>query len=253
MSESPRSESRRTESPRTESLPAEAPREGHQGTGPGAITPDGCAVDLYVRLPVRNEPDVVQQAVPAGATLLELGSGAGRVTGPLAARGFAVTAVDESRAMLDRVEARVPGVRTVHSPIETLDLGEERFDAVLLASFLVHAPDPEKRQALLRACRRHVADGGCVLVQREGDGWHTGLPREASLGDGVSRVLSSEPVAPGVRSVHVEYVFPDARWTQTFLSRPLDAAEFTAALAGAGLALDTYLTEDGTWARALPV
>ncbi|SEO59311.1 class I SAM-dependent methyltransferase [Actinacidiphila rubida] len=230
----------------------EALREGHHGTGPGAITPDGCAVDLYLRLPARNEPDVIERALPAGATLLELGAGAGRVTGPLAARGFAVTAVDESRAMLDRVEARVPGVRTVHSPIESLDLGE-RFDAVMLASFLVHAPEPAKRQALLRACRRHVADGGHVLLQREGEGWHTGLPREAPLGDGVSRVLSSQEVSPGVRSVHVEYVFPDARWTQTFLSRPLTAAEFTEALADAGLAVDTYLTEDGTWVRALPV
>lgn len=228
-------------------------REGHRGTGPGAITPDGCAVDLYGRLPARNEPDVVAQAVPAGATLLELGAGAGRVTEALAARGFVVTAVDESRAMLERVEARVPGVRTVHSPIETLDLGEERFDAVMLASFLVHAPEPATRQALLRACRRHVADGGCVLVQREGEGWHDALPREARLGDGVSRVVSSEQVAPGVRSVHVEYDFPDARWTQTFLSRPLTPAEFTAALADAGLALDRYLTADGTWARALPV
>ncbi|NEE17562.1 SAM-dependent methyltransferase, partial [Streptomyces sp. SID7499] len=25
-------------------------REGYEGTGPGAITPDGCAVELYRRL-----------------------------------------------------------------------------------------------------------------------------------------------------------------------------------------------------------
>ncbi|MEU2051056.1 SAM-dependent methyltransferase, partial [Streptomyces albidoflavus] len=27
-------------------------RKGYQGTGPGAITPDGCAVELYSRLPI---------------------------------------------------------------------------------------------------------------------------------------------------------------------------------------------------------
>ncbi len=39
-------------------------REGHQGTGPGPITPDGCAVELYSRLPVGDEPDIVAAAVP---------------------------------------------------------------------------------------------------------------------------------------------------------------------------------------------
>jgi SAM-dependent methyltransferase len=224
-------------------------REGFGATGPGAITPDGCAVELYERLPVGDAPEVIAAAVPAGARILELGCGAGRMTHPLVARGFDVTAVDESAEML----AKVRGARTVRSSIQTLDLGT-RFDVVLLASFLVHAHDPQVRQGLLAACRRHVADGGCVLLQREGEGWHENLPRESPLGpDGVARVLSSEPAAPGVRSVHVEYVYPDARWTQTFLSRPLTAEEFTSALTAAGLAVDTTLTPDGVWVRALPV
>ncbi|MBW5424432.1 SAM-dependent methyltransferase, partial [Streptomyces sp. BG9H] len=32
-------------------------REGYEGTGPGAITPDGCAVEMYARLAVGDEPD----------------------------------------------------------------------------------------------------------------------------------------------------------------------------------------------------
>ncbi|GAB2955973.1 hypothetical protein GCM10027075_64660 [Streptomyces heilongjiangensis] len=108
-------------------------REGSQGTGPGAITPDGCAVEVYARLPVGEKPEVIAAAVPAGATLLELGSGVGRMTHPLIERGSTVTAVDESAEMLERVR----GARTICSPIEEPDLGE-RFDAVLLASFLVH-------------------------------------------------------------------------------------------------------------------
>ncbi|WP_184731934.1 class I SAM-dependent methyltransferase [Streptomyces netropsis] len=223
-------------------------REGHRGTGPGAMTPDGCAVELYERLPVGDEPDVIEGAVPARARILELGSGVGRVTHPLVERGFTVTAVDESRQMLERVR----GARTVCGPIEELEL-DERFDVVLLGSFLIHTGDLEVRRRLLRACRQHVADDGCVLIQRESEDRHENLPREREITGGVIRVVSSEPVRPGVRSVHVEYLFPDVRWTQTFLSRPLTTGAFELALAEAGLAVDSYLTGDRTWARALPV
>ncbi|MER7107673.1 class I SAM-dependent methyltransferase [Streptomyces sp. NPDC000229] len=227
-------------------------REGYRGTGPGAITPDGCAVDLYSRLVAGAEPGIVAGAVPAGATLLELGSGVGRLTRPLVERGLKVTAVDESAEMLERVRERVPGIRTVQSPIEALDL-EERFDVVLLASFLVHTGDRRVRDGMLAACRRHVEDDGCVLIQREGVDWHTQVPRERVDPAGCTvRIASAEPVGDGVNSVVAEYVFPDARWTQTFLSRPLTKEDFEGCLDAAGLVVDTYLTEDGTWVRARP-
>ncbi|EFD69913.1 class I SAM-dependent methyltransferase [Streptomyces lividans] len=224
-------------------------REGHQGTGPGAITPDGCAVELYSRLPVGVEPDIVAAAVPEGARILELGSGVGRMTHALLERGFGVTAVDESAEMLERVR----GARTICSPIEDLDLGE-RFDAVMLASFLVHAGDVEVRRGLLRTCARHVAEDGCVLIQREGADYHTNLPRERVDPSGFTiRILSADPVGDGVNSVRAEYEFPDAVWTQTFRARPLTREQFEEALGEAGLAVDRYLTDDGTWVRAVPV
>ncbi|WP_395293243.1 class I SAM-dependent methyltransferase [Kitasatospora hibisci] len=227
---------------------ADERRKGYDGSGPGAITPDGCAVEMYSRLPLHGEPEVIAQALPAGAHILELGCGTGRMTHPLIERGFTVTAVDESAEML----ARVRGARTVRSPIEHLDLGE-RFDAVLLASFLVHAGDPAVRRGLLEACRRHVTDDGCVLLQREGEDWQDDVPRERPLGpDGLVRITSATPVGDGVNSVFVEYEFPDARWTQTFLSRPLTTAEFEQALAEAGLTVDAYLTDDRVWVRARP-
>ncbi|MEU1176089.1 class I SAM-dependent methyltransferase [Streptomyces sp. NPDC005820] len=222
-------------------------RNGYAGTGPGAITPDGCAVELYSRLPVRDEPDVIAAAVPAGAHLLELGSGVGRLTHALLERGFTVTAVDESPDMLERVR----GARTLCASIETLDLGET-FDVVLLASFLVHSGDSEVRRGMLRVCARHLADGGCVLIQREGADYHTDLPRERVDPTGFTlRLVSSDPIGDGVHSVHAEYEFPDATWTQTFLARPLTQEQFEEALAEAGLRVDRYLTEDGTWVRAV--
>lgn len=125
---------------------------------------------------------------------------------------------------------------------------------VLLASFLVHAGDEEVRRGLLRTCARHVAAEGCVLIQREGEGYHTDLPRERVDPSGFTvRIRAAEPVGDGVNEVRAEYEFPDATWTQTFLSRPLTEERFEEALAEAGLRVDRCLTQDGTWVRAVPV
>lgn len=216
-------------------------------------------MDLYTRLTVGDEPDVIEAAVPAGAHILELGSGAGRVTRPLIQRGFRVTAVDESAEMLEKVEARAGSegvgglVRTVRSAIESLDL-DETFDVVMLGSFLVHEGDLAVRRGMLETCRKHVADGGCVLIQREGADYHTNLPRErVDPGGYTVRIVSADPVGDGVNRVHAEYIFPDARWTQTFLARPLTKDQFEEALAEAGLKVDKYLTEDEIWVRAVAV
>lgn len=56
-----------------------------------------------------------------------------------------------------------------------------------------------------------------------------------------------------MHSVHAEYAFPDAAWTQTFLSRPLTREQFERALEEEGLRVDRYLTEDRIWVRAVPM
>ena len=223
-------------------------RPGYAGTGPGEFTPDGCAVDLYRRLPVRDEPQIIASAAPPPATLLELGCGTGRVTRGLAEIGYQVTAVDESAAML----GFVTGAYTVQSPIEDLALNRV-FDIVFLSSFLVHNPDVAVRRRMLEACRQHVEPAGTVIIQREGAGWHTRIPRQNPIADGFSRVTASDDVGDGVREVHVEYDFPDAHWTQTFRSRPLTVQQFENALREAGLFVERYLTPDGTWVAASPI
>lgn len=224
---------------------SQAAKPGYGGTGPGEITPDGCAVELYTRLPVHGEPEVIAAAVPPPGSLLELGCGAGRLTRALTDLGYDVTAVDESPGML----ARVGGTRTVLSPIEELNL-PDTFDVVLLASFLVHAPTAP---AILDTCRRHVEQDGVVLIQREGAGWHDLVPRERPVAGGVARVVADVPDPDGFHTVHTEYVFPDAHWTQTFRSRPLSKEQFEALLRDAGLFVERYLTPDGVWVAAAPV
>ncbi|MCT2588525.1 class I SAM-dependent methyltransferase [Streptomyces sp. N2-109] len=220
----------------------------HAGTGPGEITPDGCAVRMWARLATNGEPEIIEAAVPSGATILELGAGAGRMTRPLREKGFRVTAVDESAAML----AQIQDTPTVCSAIEGLRLAA-RFDVVTLTSFLVNTADPALRAELLRTCAHHVADGGCVLVQCEG-AWHTEVePGTEWERDGMTiRLASRERLEDGARRTRMEYVFEDAAWSQTFLSHRLSQQEVEEALAEAGLAVDRWLTEDRTWVRAVP-
>jgi SAM-dependent methyltransferase len=195
-----------------------------------------------------GEPEIVHAAVPAGASVLELGAGAGRVTHPLVALGHPVVAVDESAEML----ANIRGADTVQAGIEDLDL-RRRFDAVLLASFLVNTDDRDVRRRFLATCRRHVRDGGCVLIQRHPPAWFD----EATNGEGVAggvihRLRNVSRPGPGLLAATVEYQVGDRVWTQTFTAERLDDEALAAALAEAGLAVDAYLTGDGSWVRAVP-
>ena len=185
--------------------------------------------------------------MPPGASILELGAGAGRVTHPLVALGHPVVAVDESAEML----ARIRGAETVRARIQELDLGR-RFDAVLLASFLVNTAERDVRRRFLQASRRHLGEGGCVLLQRHPPAWF----EEAAEGEGVAggvshRLRDLRRPAPGLLAATVEYRAGDRTWTQWFTAERLDDA-LAAALGEAGLDLDAYLTGDGSWVRAVP-
>jgi SAM-dependent methyltransferase len=214
-------------------------------TGPGALTTDGCAVDMYALLPTFGEPELIHDALAAGASVLDLGSGVGRIADPLVELGHPVVAVDDSADMLDRVRR----ARTVHSRIEDLRL-EARFDAVLMASHLANKPDAE---ALFAAARRHLADGGTVFVQ-----WHTpewfdrqrpGAGAPYQLGP-VRSVLEIHSVDGDLLTATVAYRYGDLEWTQDFQARRLDVDGLRAEFARHGLVLDRFLTEDRSWVCA---
>jgi SAM-dependent methyltransferase len=221
---------------------------GAQGSGPGVITPDGCSVDLYALLESMGEPEIVHAAVPPGASILELGAGAGRMTHRLLELGHQVVAVDESPEML----ARIRGAETVRARIQELDLGR-RFDAVVLASFLVNEPDQALVGRFLRTCRAHVGDDGHVLVQRHEPAWFEEAAEGERTAGGVTfRLRDLSRPGPGLLAATVEYQVGERVWTQWFTARRLDDGELAAALAEAGLAVDAYLTGDGSWVRAVP-
>jgi len=217
----------------------------HVGTGPGEITPDGCAVEFYALLPTMGEPEIVHDAVPEGASILELGCGTGRILRPLASLGHPVLGVDESPAML----ARVADLPTVRSQIETLRL-DRRFDAVLLASTMLNT-DPAQRHAFLATCRRHVGPRGVVAIQQTAPSWFdTAAPSEIEH-DGIRRVVRSVHRDGPRVDVAVEYHVGDRMWTHDFDCYRIGEEELVADLASAGLRFDRWLTDDHAWLTAL--
>jgi SAM-dependent methyltransferase len=208
-----------------------------------AVARDGSPVELYLRLPPRGEAELVHEAIPAGAEILELGCGVGRVTRELLRLGHPVVAVDESQEMLEHVH----GATTVCARIEELDL-RRRFPCVLLMSNLVNT-EPVERAAFLAACARHVADDGVVLLERHEPGWH---PVEENGGQVGDLTVSLEDVRHerGAVSATVRYDAGDATWRHSFTAYVLDDADLRSSLAAAGLELERVIDDAGRWVTA---
>ncbi|MGW4482467.1 class I SAM-dependent methyltransferase [Amycolatopsis sp. NPDC004368] len=210
------------------------------------MTPDGCPIDLYLQLPAVGEPEIIHGAVPAGASILELGSGCGRVTHPLTELGHAVVAVDESLDMLEHVR----GAETVCARIGDLRLGRE-FGVVLLGSHLVNTADETERHNLLAAARRHLAPSGRLLVEWHPPEWfdHVAAGPGGRLGD--IAVSLHDVVRDGpLLAATVRYTAPNHHWHQEFTCRRLDLAELADALTSADLEFDRWVTDDRDWFSA---
>jgi SAM-dependent methyltransferase len=223
--------------------------DDHAGTGPGAITNDGCAVEFYALLPEFGESQIVAAAVPPGASILELGCGTGRILRPLAALGHPVTGVDDSADML----ARSPDLPTICSPIESLRL-DRTFDAVLLASTMVNA-DPGTRQGFLATVRRHLRDGGIAVFQQNPPHWFETFQDADRVRDdpsGIRRIVRAARWEPPCLRLEVEYQVAGSVWTHAWTSYQISHEELARDLAAAGLRFGDWLTDDHAWFTGRP-
>lgn len=220
---------------------------GFAGKGPGEQTRDGCSVELYAALQDASDLAPALATLQPGERVLELGCGAGRHTRALLAAGLQVTAVDDSAAMLAHLPVDVRGLRAVCASIETLQLNE-RYDAVLLASGLIH--HPSLGQAFLAAARRHLRAGGRLLLQRHPDAFLREVqpgPRQASPGLAAMQVLRAHREGDLLR-LRLAYRHADGRrWEHVALMRCFSAAELAQWAADAGLAAPQSLDE--RWLR----
>jgi ubiquinone/menaquinone biosynthesis C-methylase UbiE len=107
-----------------------------------------------------------------GGPVLEIGSGTGRISIPLAEAGFEVVGVDSSKAMLRLAEAKRAALAPeaagrltfVHGDMTTLQL-DRRFPLIVAPSRVFQfALTSDAQRAALRAFKRHLAPGGRLVL-----------------------------------------------------------------------------------------
>jgi SAM-dependent methyltransferase len=207
------------------------------------VSADGSPLALYLALPAGEVPVLVHRAIRPASSILELGSGPGRLTRVLLALGHRVTAVDDSAEMLEHVT----GADRVCADAFNLDLGRT-FDVVLAASHLINQPGESSRSALLQVGRRHLR-GGMMLIERYPPGW---LLTASAGGSHLGPVrVQFEPglIHDGVRQATMTYQLESVTWHQTFHAEDVSDQLLEQEAKDAGLEVLGYIDENRCWAK----
>jgi SAM-dependent methyltransferase len=189
-------------------------------------------------------------APPPGARVLDVGAGRGAVARAALARGCAVTAVDASAGMVERLAADHPDMVVRQQDAGTLDFPDGSFDLVT-AGFLVQVlTEPA---VALAEFHRVLAPGGGVALSLERQtvgrlGWLHDLNREFFGGES-----GGDPLGPdGLDALLVEAGFDVPE--RSLVKVPKDLADPGAlwdwlALQGVPEALDTLPTGEAVTFR----
>jgi SAM-dependent methyltransferase len=103
-------------------------------------------------------------SLPAGARVLDVGSGTGRPTAERLVRaGCEVTGIDVSAEMVRIARERVPGARFEQADVRTFEAPEGGYDAVCAFFPLLVMDQPEVARSLTRAAS-WVAPGGAFAM-----------------------------------------------------------------------------------------
>ncbi|EPD82751.1 hypothetical protein HMPREF1207_03543 [Paenibacillus sp. HGH0039] len=109
--------------------------------------------------------------LPEGASILDLGCGQGRISVPLALRGYQVTGIDASDTLLDEARRRALASRA-EAVFKSLDMREldfaDEFDAVLnLGTAFGYLENEEENQDILHRVYRALKPGGQLIQETE--------------------------------------------------------------------------------------
>jgi 2-polyprenyl-3-methyl-5-hydroxy-6-metoxy-1,4-benzoquinol methylase len=116
----------------------------------------------------------LQERVPAGGAVLDLGCGCGvPLARDLAASGYAVTGVDLSVVQIQRARQLVPMASFLHADATQISLPPSSFDAVVSLYALIHMP-LEEQPSLLGRIGRWLRPGGWLLATTGHGAW-TGI------------------------------------------------------------------------------
>jgi SAM-dependent methyltransferase len=123
-----------------------------------------------------------------GATLLDVGCGAGQAISEAAAKGAIVSGLDASATLLDVAARRTPAADLRQGDIEALPFDDGVFDVVTAFNSIQYAVDPASAVAeIARVCR----SGGRVAIGIWGD------PQRCETDGLFARLRSLAPPPPG--------------------------------------------------------
>jgi SAM-dependent methyltransferase len=102
--------------------------------------------------------------IPAGAAVLDICCGFGRIAGPLSERGYRVTGIDASPEQLRLAKERNPGPTYIKADMRRPPEGP--FDAAInLFSSFGYFDDPQDDVAALSAWRARLRPGGVLVME----------------------------------------------------------------------------------------
>lgn len=143
--------------------------------------------------------------------VLEVGSGTGRLAGPLRAAGLTVVGVDASTAMLRRSTTQWPTVPVVAADMRTLPFVSASFGAALFAyNTLFNLPTADAQRRALAEAAAVLHDRGLVVVEAFVPGTGAGEREDRvevvrlDVSSVVLRVSRNDPTTRSVSGHHVE-------------------------------------------------
>lgn len=220
--------------------------------------------EVYDRwYPGGDEGAVVEhltRLLPAGARVLELGVGTGRLAIPLADAGFEVSGLDASEEMLAQLEAKAGSrVRAVRGDAaEPAEWPPGPFSAVLAGcNLLLNLSDPHAQRRCVHQAAEVLAPGGVLVVELQRlAGALTGRPEleVRTVEEDVVVLIATcgDPTTGVVTGNHVELRDGQPVRLRPWTIRVLDLAELDGWCSDAGLTLEgrfadhTGAPDDGT-------
>jgi SAM-dependent methyltransferase len=124
--------------------------------------------DRYLAGRTRDSEDVrllddLIERLPANATVLDAGCGAGVPVSQMLSERFDVTGVDFSEAQIGLATKNVPKAKLICQDMTNLDFPANTFDGICSYYAIIHIPR-EEHQPLLTSFRRMLKPGGLALL-----------------------------------------------------------------------------------------